>query len=94
MIDYYRYKECMDDARKMTAEADALMEKGGATRTESQRKCAALLKKATLLRKLAMEFAFGGPRKPLDEGQPGDSILHEHAASATENGHARPLRAR
>jgi hypothetical protein len=86
MVDYYRYKECMDEARKLTAEADALMEKGGAKRTEGQQKCASLLQKATLLRKLAMEYAFGGPRKPLEDGHTVEATQHERAMATTENG--------
>ena len=68
MSDYYHYKECMDDARKLTQEAEDLMAKRGLSRnTETQAKCASLLKKATLLRKLAMEYSFGTPRQGCEE---------------------------
>jgi hypothetical protein len=86
MTDYYRYKECMDEARKLTIEADALMEKGGARNATKQQKCAALLAKATLLRKLAMEYAFGGPRKPRFEGDDVVPSEQEPVMAAHENG--------
>ena len=74
MSDYYHYKECMDDARKLTNEAEELMAKRGVARnTETQAKCASLLKKATLLRRLAMQYAFGTPRKDFGDSTRGNS---------------------
>ena len=86
MTDYYRYKECMDDASKMTTEAGELMKKGGTPNAERHQKCAALLKKATLLRKLAMEHAFSGPRTPRFEGDKVMPSGQEPMTATPENG--------
>lgn len=62
MSHYYRYKQCMDDARTLAQEAEELMSKRGALRSsEQQLRCASLLEKAKLLRILAMKYAFGTP---------------------------------
>jgi hypothetical protein len=95
MTDYYRYKECMDDARKMTLDAEELMAKPGAARnSESHLKCASLLKKGTLLRELAMEFAFGGPRPAQDEGGNAGPSRQEPVGATPDNGAIRYKQAR
>ena len=85
MSDYHRYKQCMDEARKLTQEASDLMGHTG-SESDRKRKCTQLLKKATLLRRLAMQYAFDSV--PAASSQSADRTDEYNRLSATtENGH-------